>query len=212
MYLARTPALVKPLLKEFTWHVVGTGRSVYLTFDDGPTPEVTPWVLDTLAAYDARATFFCIGRNAQVNPDLLARIRKEGHAVGNHTHGHPSGWNTPTKAYLRDVLLCQAITGTKLFRPPYGRISRQQSRALGKRFSLIMWDVLSGDFDTTINGERCLRNVVDHYEPGSIIVFHDSMKAEPRLRFALPRVLDHLVEEGYALRALPEDGITGSAQ
>jgi peptidoglycan-N-acetylglucosamine deacetylase len=210
MYLARTPAVVKPLLKDFTWHMVGTGRTVYLTFDDGPIPEVTPWVLDTLAAYDARATFFCIGRNAAANPDLLARIRREGHSIGNHTFGHPSGWNTPVTAYLRDVLLCQAITGTKLFRPPYGRISRQQSRALGKRFSLIMWDVLSGDFDTAIDGDRCLRNVVDHYGPGSIIVFHDSLKAEPRLRFALPRLLDHMVNEGYALQALPEEGITGS--
>jgi peptidoglycan/xylan/chitin deacetylase (PgdA/CDA1 family) len=212
MYLARTPALIKPLLKEFIWHMTGSERTVYLTFDDGPIPEVTPWVLDTLAEYEAHATFFCIGRNAQENPGLLARIRAEGHSVGNHTYAHSNGWNTPTPAYLRDVLLCQSITGTKLFRPPYGRISREQSRALGKRFSLIMWDVLSGDFDTTIDGARCLRNVVDHCTAGSIIVFHDSLKAEPRLRTALPLALDHLVKEGYALHALPEHGLTGSNQ
>jgi peptidoglycan/xylan/chitin deacetylase (PgdA/CDA1 family) len=212
MYLARTPALIKPLLKDFIWHMSRSGRAVYLTFDDGPVPEVTPWVLDTLAEYGARATFFCIGRNAQANPELLARIRRDGHSVGNHTHAHPNGWKTPTPAYFRDVLMCQSITGTKLFRPPYGRISREQSRALGKRFSLIMWDVLSGDFDTTIDGAKCLRNVVDHCRAGSIIVLHDSLKAETRLRFALPRILEHLMNEGYALHALPEDGITGSIQ
>lgn len=212
MYLARTPALIKPLLREFTWQMAGTGRSVYLTFDDGPIPEVTPWVLDTLASYGARATFFCLGRNVQADPGLFERIRHEGHSVGNHTYNHLNGWNTPARAYLRDVLLCQAITGTRLFRPPYGRITRQQSGALGKHFSLVMWDVLSGDFDTTIDGERCLRNVVDHTTPGSIIVFHDSLKAEDRLRYALPRVLDHLVREDYSIEGLPESGIRGKAQ
>ncbi len=176
---------------------------MYLTFDDGPIPEVTPWVLDQLAGAGAKATFFCIGRNIEVHPHLLARIRAEGHAVGNHTWQHVNGWKTGHHAYLRDVLRCQALTGTDLFRPPYGRLTPRLVRVLSPRFKVVMWDVLSADFDTAIHGERCLRNVLAHVRPGSIVVFHDSVKAWPRLEYALPRALRHLRDEGYTMQALP---------
>jgi len=209
MYLARTPALVKPLMRELTWCMPAGQRTVYLTFDDGPIPELTPWVLDVLAEHGAEATFFCVGSNAAAHPQLLQRIRREGHSVGNHTFDHSSGWNSSTFGYLRNVLRCQALTGSRLFRPPYGRMTRQQARALRKRFTLVMWDVLSADFDTTLDGERCLQNVRENSTDGSIVVFHDSLKAEERLRYALPLALEHFTQQGYTMAALPEDLFTG---
>jgi peptidoglycan-N-acetylglucosamine deacetylase len=202
MYPTHTPALIRRLLRDLVWRVPDRGRSVYLTFDDGPAPGVTPWVLDLLAEHGAKATFFCVGRNAEAHPEIMARIRAEGHAIGNHTHEHVNGWRTDTYAYLRDVLRCQASTGSTLFRPPYGRITPAQLKALRKRFHVIMWDVLSADFDSSISGEQCLRNVIGHSGPGSIIVFHDSPKAEARLRHVLPSILSHFVRERYAMKAL----------
>lgn len=208
MYFTRTPALLKPLMKELQWSGPAEGRKLYITFDDGPIPEVTPWVLDTLAEYGAKATFFCIGKNVAQHPELFARIRQEGHSVGNHTYDHLNGWNTPRLTYLRNVLRCQELTGSGLFRPPYGRITRPQAHALGKRFSVVMWDVLSADFDQGLDGDRCLRNVIEQSVPGSIIVFHDSLKAESRLRHALPAALAHFATEGYTMEALAENRIT----
>ncbi len=207
MYLTRTPALLKPLMKELQWSGPAEGRKLYLTFDDGPIPEVTPWVLDTLAQHGAKATFFCIGRNVAQHPALFARIRQEGHSVGNHTYDHLNGWNTERFSYLRNVLRCQDLTRSKLFRPPYGRITRPQTQALRKRFSVVMWDVLSADFDERLDGEQCLRNVIEHSVPGSIIVFHDSLKAESRLRHALPAALAHFTAQGYSMEALNEAGL-----
>jgi peptidoglycan-N-acetylglucosamine deacetylase len=205
MYLVRTPGLLKPLFKDLLWDLRGPDRAVYVTFDDGPIPEVTPWVLDQLAARGAKATFFCIGRNAEANPELLARIRQEGHSVGNHTWDHPDGWKTPGTAYLRNVLRCQQIVRSRLFRPPYGKITREQAAALSRRFKVVMWEVLSADFDLSLDAAECIRNVTLNTQAGSIVVFHDSLKAWDRLRGALPTVLDHLMAEGYDLRAIPED-------
>jgi peptidoglycan-N-acetylglucosamine deacetylase len=203
MYLARTPSFLKPLFRDLLWHMPSSERVVYLTFDDGPIPEVTPWVLDQLAEQGAKATFFCIGRNAAAQPGILARIVAEGHAVGNHTWDHRRGWGCADRTYFRTVLQADAVLGSTLFRPPYGRITRSQAATLRKRFQVVMWDVLSGDFDTGIDGARCVRNVLDHVRPGSIIVFHDSLKAEPRLRGSLPVVLASLRAEGYQMKALP---------
>lgn len=202
-YLARMPWWLRLWWPGRLWRVKGAVQRVYLTFDDGPIPAVTPWVLDELERHGAKATFFCIGRNAETEPELLARIRSAGHGVGNHTYDHPNGIRTRRFTYLRSVLRCQRIIGTPLFRPPYGRLTRAQAKALRNRFRLVMWDVLSADFDTTIDGERCVRNVLDHVRSGSVIVFHDSVKAEPRLRHALPRVLAELVKRGYAFDVLP---------
>ena len=178
-------------------------KVLYITFDDGPIPEVTPWVLDTLKAFDARATFFCIGANIERHPQLFARLTTEGHAVGNHTYNHISGWATPRFSYLRDSLRCQELTRTELFRPPYGRITLSQARALSSRFQLVFWDVLSEDFDGRLEARKCLGNVIANSRPGSIIVFHDSLLAEERVRYALPRVLEHFAAKGYRFDALP---------
>lgn len=202
MYSVRPPLLARIIWPGLLWRMPATSRVVYLTFDDGPEPKVTPWVLDQLAAHGAKATFFCIGRNVEANPGLMTRIRAEGHAVGHHTHGHVNGWHTPDRSYFRDVLKGQQCTGGVLFRPPYGRLSPRQARALKKRFTVVMWDVLSGDFDTRADGPECAQRTIRHVRPGSIIVFHDSVKAAPRLRIALPQVLTRLKEQGYAMEAL----------
>ncbi|MFN3874482.1 MAG: polysaccharide deacetylase family protein [Flavobacteriales bacterium] len=190
------------------WRMPAHERSLYLTFDDGPVAETTPWVLDTLAAHGAKATFFVVGANAERHPALLRRIRDAGHAIGNHTFSHLNGWRTPLREYLADVARAQAITGTRLFRPPYGRMTWAQARALRASHSLVMWDVLSRDYDPATPPERCLGHVLRHARPGSIIVLHDSAKAEPRLRHALPRALETLGTHGYAFKPLPEAGIT----
>lgn len=202
MYPTRIPRLVSGLLSGFLWHKPREGKDLFLTFDDGPIPELTPWVLDTLKAYDAKATFFCIGRNAAAEPGIMARIRAEGHTVGDHTWDHPRGRITPKRSYLRNVLRSQARTGATYFRPPYGSITLTQYLALRKRFKVVMWDVLSGDFDARIDGPQCLERVLLATKPGSIIVFHDSLKAEERLRYALPRTLAHFHGKGFRFRAL----------
>ena len=178
-------------------------KVLYLTFDDGPIPEVTPWVLDTLRTYGAKATFFCIGRNIERNPDVFQRLIAEGHRVGNHTLDHLSGWDTSLFEYLRNTMHCQQLTRTGIFRPPYGRITLAQARALARRFQLVFWDVLSEDFDANLSAHRCLRNVLAKARSGSIIVFHDSLLAEDRVRYALPRTLEHFARKGYRFDPLP---------
>ncbi len=207
MHMIRTPALVRWCYRHRLWRMPSDRKVLYLTFDDGPIPEVTPWVLDTLRDHNAKATFFIIGRNAEAHPALFARVRNEGHSVGNHTWDHLNGWRTATHKYLENIERTHVLTRTRLFRPPYGRITGEQARALRERFVVVMWDVLSADFDTHLSGERCLQNVIINARTGSIIVFHDSLKAEERLRYALPRVLDQFSKGGYEFRALPENGI-----
>lgn len=176
---------------------------VYLTFDDGPVPEVTPWVLDTLKALGVKATFFCIGRNIAANPELFARIAQEGHGVGNHTWDHPDGWAIDTRKYYRNVLACQELTGTDLFRPPYGRISNRQLSALRKRFAVVMWDVLAYDFDDRYTDTSRVDEVLQQTRSGSIIVFHDSVKCADRMRRSMPVVVERLLAEGHTFGVLP---------
>lgn len=202
MYLVRTPGLIKPFFKDLLWNVPDADDSVYLTFDDGPIPEVTPWVLDLLAEHEAKATFFCIGRNVERHPTIFERIKAEGHSIGNHTYEHVNGWNTSLFGYLRSVLRCHALTGSNLFRPPYGRITMEQANVLARKFQIVMWDVLSADFDQRTTGKECSDNVIDNFRPGSIIVFHDSLKAWDRLQVALPRVLKELRSKGIAMKPL----------
>ncbi len=208
MYIVHPPRIVRSLFNGVVWSVPGPAKDLYLTFDDGPVPGITPWVLDTLAAHGAKATFFCIGHNCAEHPELLQRIRSEGHTVGNHTYDHVRGLRTSTRSYLRNVLRCQVITGTRLFRPPYLSISLSQLKAVRKRFDVVLCDVLSGDFDTSIDGPTCLGNILPNVRPGSIVIFHDSLKGEERLRYALPRTLDHFAEKGYRFRALDAGGRT----
>lgn len=202
LYLVHTPSLIQRFFDGYTWQGDADEDSVYITFDDGPIPEVTPWVLDTLADYDAKATFFCVGDNVVKHNYLYERLLAEGHAVGNHTFNHLNGWSTSHQEYLANVERCAEVVDSPLFRPPYGRLSYNKAQLLRRRFRIVMWDVLSGDFDPELSEEACLQNVLEHTRPGSIIVFHDSLKAERNLRYTLPRCLEALAQKGYSFRSL----------
>lgn len=202
MYTAKTPHIVKALYHDLEWKISTPGRDLFITFDDGPIPEVTPEVLKILHQFRAKATFFCIGDNVRKHPDVFQEVKQNGHAIGNHTYHHLNGWKTPLREYLRNTLQCDELVRSKLFRPPYGRITRQQARVLRSRYRIIMWDVLSADFDQSISYDRCLQNVLNHAEAGSVVVFHDSLKAADRMLYALPRVLEHFSEKGFSFRSL----------
>lgn len=180
--------------------------AVYLTFDDGPNPVVTPFVLAELEKYEAKATFFCVGNNVAKYPGVFAQTKAAGHTVGNHTYNHLNGWATANAHYLKNIAQADKHIGSRLFRPPYGRIKLSQYRKLMRKYPnwrIYMWDILSGDFDTTITGAQCLKNVLQTIEPGSIVVFHDSDKARERLEIALPGVLQYCKAQGWAMKALP---------
>ncbi len=199
----RTFSLVRMLYPSLTWRIPTTQKVLYITFDDGPVPEVTPWVLDTLKAYNAKATFFCIGHNVEKHTKVYNAILTEGHAVGNHTFNHLKGWQTGTKRYLKNIDLCTEVVGTHLFRPPYGRITRTQVEGARRRgFKIFMWDVLSWDFERRISAQRSLRGILKAVRPGSIIVFHDSIKAKEKLEYILPRALEAWQAEGYSFEVL----------
>lgn len=205
-YLVKTPSILKKLYSECTWDVKTQENVLYLTFDDGPNPQVTPYVLDELKKYDAKATFFCIGKNVKENFQIYTEVISRGHKPGNHTFNHLNGWKTPDAKYLDNIKQAGKIIDSEFFRPPYGRITKFQIRALqGEQFKLrtVMWDILSGDFDETISPENCYLNVARHAKPGSIIVFHDSMKALPRLKFALPKVLEFFSKKEFKFKILP---------
>ena len=204
MYLAKTPEIVKPLGKNLVWNISTEEKVIFLTFDDGPIPEITPWVLETLKKYDAKGTFFCVGDNVRKHPEVFKQVIEEGHLVGNHTFNHMNGWKTNNFTYFKNALQCDTYTKTRLFRPPYGKITRQQSIALRNRFDIIMWDVLSGDFDQKITPEKCLLNVIHNTESGSIIVFHDSKKAFQNLSYTLPKVLEYYKEKGFRFETLDQ--------
>ncbi|PSL49764.1 peptidoglycan/xylan/chitin deacetylase (PgdA/CDA1 family) [Chitinophaga niastensis] len=206
-YLTKTPGILKALYKSCIWNLSAASNTVYLTFDDGPHPQATPFVLEQLAKYNAKATFFCIGKNVVEYPAIYQQILEAGHATGNHTHNHLNGWETNTDKYLENILEARKYVTSSLFRPPYGRITPFQIRQIKKKIpgaKIIMWDILSGDFDPNINGEACVQNVVFKIQPGSIIVFHDSTKAWERLSYALPRVLEYCKKQKYEIAALPQ--------
>ena len=202
-YWIKTNWLIKKIFVNYTWDVSKTENTVYLTFDDGPIPEITTWVLDELKKYGFKATFFCMGENIERNPNIFKKIIFEGHSVGNHTFKHLNGWKTNTEDYIDNVIKCEEEIekgidyklSSKIFRPPYGKLKTAQSKAIQKLgYTIIMWDVLSADFDTTISKETCLNNVLSTIKPGSIIVFHDSLKASKNLKYALPKTLFYLKE------------------
>lgn len=180
----------------FVWSIPNKNNIIYLTFDDGPTEGVTPWVLDMLKEYNAKATFFCLGKKAEMHPDIFQRIIDEGHAVGNHSYSHLKGWETPTGQYVQDVDLANDLLNTNLFRPPYGRIKKSQSRQLRQRYKIIMWNVLSMDYSRWVTPKRCANIVLNNLGPGAIIVFHDSVKAEANMRYALVRVIEEARRRG----------------
>ncbi|MFB2118706.1 polysaccharide deacetylase family protein [Parapedobacter sp. 2B3] len=197
MYTVRPPVFLTWFYPALTWHRSRAEKRIFLTFDDGPIPDVTPFVINTLKNYGIKATFFCVGENIKKHPDLFAHLVENGHRIGNHTYNHLNGWQTPDDVYLQNTDRCQQLMHTNLFRPPYGRGRRSQYKRLRETYDIIMWDVLSGDFDVKLSPDKCLRNVIDHTRNGSIVVFHDNVKALPRITYALPRAIEHWLDQGY---------------
>lgn len=202
MYLVKTPPFIQGLFPNFTWHVPTAEKILYLTFDDGPIPEVTPWVLKQLAQFGAKATFFCVGDNIGKYPEVFQEVIDGGHAVGNHTFNHLNGWSTENIPYFHNVRRCAHLVQSPLFRPPYGRLSPKQAQFLQRHYRIVMWDVLSGDFDPSVSPEQCFDNVTRNSQPGSIVVFHDSLKTFEKLQFVLPRVLAYYASQGYRFEKL----------
>lgn len=232
--LVKTPRFIQWLYPERIWTFPATTKTVYLTFDDGPIPEVTPWVLGELKKHSAKATFFCIGENIQKHPEIFRRIIAEGHSVGNHTFNHLKGTKTETSEYIENVEKAErqmtedgrreTEDGTRkvessaignqqstinnqqfLFRPPYGKITSRQAKLLQKKgFKIVMWDIISYDYDATVSEEKCLRNVLKNIRPGSVVVFHDSLKAAKNLRYVLPKVLGFIAGKNWNCRTIPE--------
>lgn len=206
-YFVKTPWWLKSIYDSYVWHMPAIEKALYLTFDDGPHPEATPFVLKQLKQHNAFATFFCIGKNVVMHPDIYKQITDEGHAIGNHTYNHLNGWKTNNDAYMKDIALASREIESNLFRPPYGRITSFQAKNLnavmrGKKAKVIMWDVLSADFDPDCTPTQCLANVILPSVSGSIIVFHDSEKAFPKLEYTLPRMLKYFSGKGYLFKSL----------
>ena len=202
MYLVRTPRLIQNLFPSYTWRVPTEEKVLYITFDDGPIPEITPWVLETLRTFNAKATFFCVGDNVKKNPSVFQQVLAEGHTVGNHTFNHLSGWDTDNIPYFHNIRHCAKLVKSNLFRPPFGRLTPKQTQFLTRHYNIVMWDVLSGDFDESLTNEDCLKNVTSAARRGSIVVFHDSVKAAEKLKFTLPKVLEHYAAKGYRFESL----------
>lgn len=202
MYFVNAPFFLRWMYPGVTWNRSRQHKKIYLTFDDGPIPEITPWILDVLKSYNVQATFFCVGDNIVKHPEIFQRLLEEGHRIGNHTFNHLKGWDTPDEHYIANVMQCQQYTRSNLFRPPYARAKRSQIKKLRKDFELIYWDVLSGDFDLNLSPEGCYTNVVKHTRNGSILVFHDNLKAIPRVQYALPKVIAYYRRLGYTFGTL----------
>jgi len=203
-YTPYMPSWLTRLFPSMVWKITTNEKALYLTFDDGPHKTATPFVLDVLKQYNAKATFFCIGKNVQAQPGIYERILNEGHSVGNHTFNHLNGWDTKNQLYIKDIEAAADYIDAKLFRPPYGKVSPFVARMLRLKlnYTIIMWHVLSGDFDEKISPQKCAENVLLHSKPGSIIVFHDSTKAWSRMHYALPKILEYFNKEGYTFKAI----------
>ena len=200
----RPPKIIRKFFSSLTWNFEckENAKNVFITFDDGPTSDITYWILDTLDRYDAKATFFCLGKNIEQYSQQYQEIVKKGHVVGNHTYSHMRGWSVSTADYLEDIDLANDTIGSNLFRPPYGRITIQQINRVSERYNIIMWDVLSMDYSKLTSPKKCLRNVIDNVRGGSIVVFHDSIKSEENMKYVLPRMLEYLKDNGYSCKSI----------
>lgn len=198
----RPPFILRCIFPTLIWQFPEQENGLFLTFDDGPSPEVTPWVLEQLDMFGAPATFFCLGKNAEMYPQIYAEILHRGHAVGNHSYSHIKGWGMDTGDYIRDVDMAAEFIESNLFRPPYGRIGPHQAKMLSERYKIIMWDVLSRDYSRSLSGRRCAKNVIKHLRPGAVVVFHDSVKSSQNLRYALPLVLQAIQERGWECKRI----------
>jgi len=203
LYFIKSPYILSKLTqKSIVWKMPTGNNSIYLTFDDGPHPDVTPLVLDILNKYDIKATFFCVGDNVFKHPEVFRQLLDGGHSIGNHTFNHLKGWKTPFDNYIANINKCDQYFDSKLFRPPYGKISLKQFLTLRKQYRIILWSVMSYDFKQTMSGEQCLKNVLNYTGDGSIIVFHDSVKAQERTLYTLPKVIEHYLEKGYNFKPI----------
>lgn len=197
----KTPFILPLIYPSLTWKVKTNEKVIYLTFDDGPIPEVTEFVLEQLTVFNAKATFFCIGDNVRKNPDIFQKIVKAGHSIGNHTFNHLNGWKTDDKTYWQNIEQCKSELEkqgifTNLFRPPYGRIKFSQISQLSY-YEIIMWDVLTKDYNPEVSKEIAINKSIKHTKSGSIVVMHDSIKAYPTMSFLLPQILKHFTDRGY---------------
>lgn len=202
MYLKHVPNIIKPLAKHLIFDLPNNSNSIFLTFDDGPHPEITPWVMDQLEHFNARGTFFLIGNNVERYPKLLGEILERGHAIGNHSYSHQSGWKISDKEYLADVEECSKYVESHLYRPPYGEVSRSQSARLVNDYRIIMWSDLSADFDANYSPQQCVGFATKKVKAGSIIVFHDSDKAWSRLERCLPECLEYYTKAGFKMKTI----------
>lgn len=204
LFIHKNNWIIRRIFPKYIWKIPTKEKILYLTFDDGPIPDITEFALAELAKYQAKATFFCIGDNIQKHPQIFQKVIGEGHSIGNHTFNHLNGWKTANELYVENLRKCQSLLpATHLFRPPYGRISKNQAVEVLKTHQIIMWDVLTGDYNQGISPEVCLQKTIQYAEPGSIILFHDSHKAARNMSFALPRVLSHFSSKGFRFEALP---------
>ena len=194
------------------WHFSRSEKVIYLTFDDGPIPEITEWVLETLAQYKAEATFFCIGNNIEKHPKIFKQIVAAGHRIGNHTFNHLKGWQTDTETYIANTQQChniiqsiapQVLNQPLLFRPPYLRISKAQHQILKKQYKMVYFDYITEDYEAKLSPEACKQAAIKHIKPGSVVIMHDSIKAAPRLMATLPAILEHYTSKGFTFKALP---------
>jgi len=199
---AKPPFLVKKLFSYLVWDIDTDKKNVFLTFDDGPHPEITTQVLNILAEYNVKATFFCVGENVQKYPDTFKLIMSKGHSVGNHSYNHLNGWKTKKSEYLNNVEQANTLIKSSIFRPPYGRITPIQIKALKKKYRIIMWSVLTYDFDSEVSKQQCYNNSIKHVSPGSIVVFHDSVKAANNMLFALPLFIQQMLKDGWIFKTL----------
>ena len=202
MYLPKTPEIAKKLFPKLTWQQDKQDNAVYLTFDDGPTPGITEWVLNQLNQYGAKATFFCLGKNVVRYQDIFDDLLLNGHSVGNHTFNHLNCWETPKEKFLNDIASCEKVFHSKLFRPPYGKLKPGLRSKILAKYEIVMWDVMSYDFDQRLSPKQCTDNVLNNITNGSIIVFHDSLKAQDNLKHSLPIVLQALAQAGIKMKAL----------
>ncbi|MCB9188699.1 MAG: polysaccharide deacetylase family protein [Flavobacteriales bacterium] len=202
-YFIKTPRLLHSLYRDAVWFLPNPDNKIYLTFDDGPVTGITSKCLDILLEHQVKATFFCVGQNIEKSQELYNRIRKEGHKIGNHSYNHLNGWKTDNKSYFDNIDKGAALTNSLLFRPPYGKIKRSQLKKLHTKYKIIMWDVLSADFDPKVTEEECIQNVLKHTTSGSIIVMHDNEKCGNKMLNCLPTILKELKAQGYQFEVLP---------
>lgn len=206
----KIPKFITRIFPNYVWDFSSKDKVIYLTFDDGPTPEITQWTLNTLKDYNAKATFFCIGNNVIKHPKIFKNILIDGHSIGNHTHDHIVGWKTETKSYIENVIRAEKVINNQLeknkvnlFRPPFGKIKNSQGKALIKLgYKIIMWSVITFDWEKEVSKEQCLKNAINKTKEGNIIVFHDSIKASRNMMYSLPKFLEHFSLKGYRFEAI----------